>query len=139
MGPCFNRRMALIDKLKESVTGVVKVAWSAGQQVQSTAAPVVKQTVQALRSQVDQRLGGSTAPQPEPPAPPAPPNTSAAPVADDPAEAPPAAPTPKAVAKNISPKPEQAATVAPRKPPAKKSAPGAKLPPRRAPNKPDSA
>ncbi len=126
--------MALIDKFVTTATGAIKVARSAGQQVQSTAAPAVKQTVRLVRSQLDHRLGkppgprasGST-PQPAPAVADAP----AAPV--DKAEAQ-AAPTPAVVAKNIAP---ERAKPAPQRRPAKKTAPGAKLPVKRATAKPD--
>ena len=124
--------MALIDKLKDTVTEAVKVARTAGHQVQSTAAPAVRQTVRLVRSQLDQRRATPPAPAARgrhttcAPAPPAGPVET------------PAAPTPAVVAKNIAPKPEQARAAAKKKP-AKKAAPGAKLPVKRTAAKPDPA
>jgi hypothetical protein len=128
--------MALIGKLKDTVTGAVKVALAAGQQVQHTAAPAVKQTARLVRSQLDQRLG-------KPPAPRS--GDSVRPPAPDVAESSeprvakvetPAAPNPAQVAKNIAP---EKAKPAARKKPAKKAVPGAKLPVKRVAAKPDQA
>lgn len=136
--------MALIEKLKDTVTGAVKVALSAGQQVQSTAVPAVKQTARAVRSQLEQRLS-------RPPGPVAPPSAAqpAPVVADTPAPPAavvdgPAAPTPAEVAKNIAPQPAASApkqTAAARTVPksTRRSAPGAKLPVKRPVAPTDSA
>ena len=114
--------MAAIDILKQTVTGAGRVARSAGQQVQGTAVPLLKQAARQVRSQLEQRRAA--------PAPATPAETPQAPPA-------PAVPTPAAVAKNISPKP--APQPAPKKKPAKKSVPGAKLPVKKATNKSDPA
>lgn len=129
--------MALVDKLKDTVVGAVHIARAAGQQVQSTAAPAVRQAARLVRSQVEQRRAGSPSTQP-----PEPPPAPAAPEADvpgPPTEAEPAkaAPTPAVVAKNIAPK-KAAAKPASKRKPAKKAVPGAKLPVKRPAAKPDS-
>ena len=124
--------MALIDKLKDTVIGTVRVARAAGQQVQSAAAPAVKQTARLVRTQLDQRRSPAFPPPPTPPPVPATKIVPAAPTA-------PSAPTPAVIAKNIAPKPAQARTAAKKKAPAKKSAPGAKLPVKRVAAKPDPA
>ncbi len=112
--------MAVIDILKQTVTGAARVARSAGHQVQGTAAPLIRQAARQVRSQLEQRRGATT------PAPAASPGPKAPPM--------PAAPTPASVAKNISPKP--AAKPAPKKKAAKKAVPGAKLPVKKATDRP---
>jgi hypothetical protein len=124
--------MALIDKLKTTVIGAVHLA-------QSTAAPAVRQTARLVRSQLDQRRHPT---QPARPAEASAPTPAARPVPEPPADPPAAtsaAPTPAVVAKNIAPHPEQAAPATKQKAPAKRSAPGAKLPVKRAAAKPDPA
>jgi hypothetical protein len=128
--------MALIDKLKDTVTGAVKVARTAGSQVQSTAAPAVRQTARLVRSQLDQRLGRPPGPRPSASTPQPAPAVADAPAPPVVKAEPPAAPTPAKVAKNIAP---HRAAPAPKKRPAKKTAPGAKLPVKRAAAKPDPA
>ncbi len=134
--------MALIEKFKDTVTVAVKVALSAGQQVQSTAAPAVKQTARVVRSQLEHRLARQSVSTP-------PPSTAPrAPAAADPpppaavVDAP-AAPTPAEVAKNIAPQPTpsppNAAAAATARRTTRKSAPGAKLPVKRPGAQTDSA
>jgi len=129
---CFNRGMAAIEILKQTVIGAGRVARSASLQVQGTAAPLLKQAARQVRSQLEQRRGGTS-----PSTPPATPVPTAVPPTKPKAPKAPAAPTPAAVAKNISPKP--AAKPAPKKKPAKKAVPGAKLPVKRAADRPDPA
>jgi hypothetical protein len=123
--------MAVIDMLKQTVVGAGRVARSASQQVQGTAAPLLKQAARQVRSQLEQRRGATPA------APSAPPTRKEAPSAEPEAPPTPAGPTPATVAKNIPPKP--APNPAPKKQPAKKSVPGAKLPVKRPANGPDPA
>jgi hypothetical protein len=129
--------MALIEKLKDTVTGAAHVARSAGHQVQSTAGPAALQAARLIRSRLNQRRTASPPDRtPEP-------HARATPTAADgprplsePADAP-TAPTPAVVAKNIAPHPELAKPATKKKAAAKKSAPGAKLPVKRPPTKPD--
>ncbi len=134
---CFNRGMAVNEKLKHTLIGAARVARSASLQVRDTAAPVIRQAARQVRSQLEQRRAS-----PPPPEPPPPPTRvdepEAAPAPAPEAKEAPAAPTPAVVAKNIAPKPAAAKPAAKRKP-AKKAAPGAKLPVRRTADKPDSA
>ena len=137
--------MAVNDMLKHTLIGAARVARSASLQVRDTAAPVIKQAARQVMSQLEQRRAGTAAP--EPPPPPTPVGVPEAAPAPAPAPAPaakgpkatPGAPTPAAVAKNIAPNPAAAKKPASKRKPAKRSAPGAKLPVRRAVDKPDSA
>lgn len=135
--------MALIEKFKDTVTVAVKVALSAGQQVQSTAAPAVKQTARVVRSQLEQRLARQPLPAP-PPSTPQPARAVADPPRPEVVVDAPAAPTPAEVAKNIAPQPapstsKNTAAAGMARKPTRRSAPGAKLPVKRPGAKTDSA
>lgn len=124
--------MAAIDLLKHTVIGAGRVARSASQQVQGTAAPLLRQAARQVRSRLEQRRGATRPP--TPPAPVVPPE----PRAQTPTPSAPRVPTPAAVAKNITPKPapKPPAKKAAKKP-AKKAVPGAKLPVKRVAEPPD--
>jgi hypothetical protein len=126
--------MALIEKLKDTVTGAAHVARSAGHQVQSTAGPAALQAARLIRSRLNQRR---TAPPPD--RTPEPPARAAPTVADGPRppSEPAEAPTPAVVAKNIAPHPPPAEPATKKTAAARRSAPGAKLPVKRPPTKPD--
>ena len=132
--------MAVNDKLKHTLIGAARVARSASLQVRDTAAPVLKQAAQQVRSQLEQRRGGTAPPE----HPPLPTDVDVPESATERVEPPQVKPTPETpppavVAKNIAPNPAAAKKPAPKRKPAKKSAPGAKLPVRRAADKPDPA
>jgi hypothetical protein len=129
--------MAAIDRIKSAASGAVVIGTAVGARAVRTARPLLARAVGAVTGA--SRSGTRPAwPAPAPPAPAAASSAEAeaeAEKAKTAAEAPsapatPTSPTPAVVAKNIAPHPP-AATAASRKP-AKRSAPGAKLPVRKA-------
>ena len=115
------------DRIKSAASGAAVIGTAVAARAARTAGPLVDRVIGALRS----RMPGSATESSEPSR-----GTDPVTVTPDPAlPAPeqasptPAAPTPAAVAKNIPPHPPEPA--AKNKLPAKKPAPGAKLPPRR--------
>ena len=120
------------DRIKSAASGAAVIGTAVAARAARTAGPLVGRAIGAIRS----RVGES----PRPPAgtspvtvPPTPSPSASRPLPEAPSETPAeptkAAPTPAAVAKNIPPHPQQPAPKAAK--PVKKSAPGAKLPPRR--------
>ena len=105
---------SVVDSFMKSVTGAVRIGRDMGGRAATTAGPKFVNTVEAVRSRL-------TGPHPKPATAPTPVSELPAPAVDD-------VPTPATVAKNIAKHDPAADPVIPQRKPAKRSAPGAKLP-----------
>jgi hypothetical protein len=113
----------VVDTIRRTVSEAVEVGRQVGGRAAATAGPRIVSTVEAVRSRL-------TGPHPKPPTAPTPrveqPPPAKAPAAK--ASRPPAGPSPATVAKNVAKHDPASDPVIPKRKPAKKSVPGAKLP-----------
>ena len=104
---------SVVDSFMKSVTGAVRIGRDMGGRAATTAGPAFVSTVEAVRSRL-------TGPHPKPPTSPTPDSELPDSAAD--------VPTPATVAKNIAKHDPATEPTIPKRKPAKRSAPGAKLP-----------